>query len=125
MGCYFFFFGWLSLAMGVFLWIVFRNNVPWNSYYCWLAAMGITTFLIYGLDKFLAILPLRSAIRVPEYILHGLALLGGCFGGWAGMVFWGHKNNHHEHEDIWNVLFLSSVGHGMIMVALYYVARYF
>ncbi len=123
MGCYYFFFGWLSLAMGVFLWIVLRNNLAWNPYFCWLLAMSITTFVIYGLDKFTASLPFKPPIRVPDHILHGLALLGGCFGGWAGMIVWGNKNSLSEHEGIWTILFLSSAGHGMIAAALYYITR--
>jgi uncharacterized membrane protein YsdA (DUF1294 family) len=53
----------------------------------WLIA-GIVTFAYYGYDKAQA---RRGGWRVPESILHLLALAGGFLGGWAGMYAFRHK----------------------------------
>jgi uncharacterized membrane protein YsdA (DUF1294 family) len=63
--------------------------MDWRLYYwIWLATASVITFLLYGFDK------ARSKTRgwrVPEIILHGLALSGGFPGGWAGRSIFRHK----------------------------------
>jgi uncharacterized membrane protein YsdA (DUF1294 family) len=54
----------------------------------WLAAVNVTTFGYYGYDKARARLAGR---RVPEVVLHGLALVGGSAGAWLAMRFFRHK----------------------------------
>ncbi len=54
----------------------------------WLTIINIITFLIYGYDKFQA---KRGGWRVPEKVLHGLALAGGFIGGWIGRAVFHHK----------------------------------
>jgi uncharacterized membrane protein YsdA (DUF1294 family) len=57
-------------------------------YLIWLAVASGLTFLLYGIDK------AQSKIkgwRVPEVVLHGLALLGGFPGGWIGRSLFRHK----------------------------------
>ena len=54
----------------------------------WLAIASGITFLLYGFDKAQSKLGGR---RVPEVILHGLALSGGFPGGWAGRSIFRHK----------------------------------
>jgi uncharacterized membrane protein YsdA (DUF1294 family) len=49
--------------------------------------------------------------RVPELILHLLALVGGFAGGWLGMAVFRHKSNYRRHPGIWAVLVLSTAGH--------------
>jgi uncharacterized membrane protein YsdA (DUF1294 family) len=54
----------------------------------WLAITGGITFVLYGLDKARA----RSkGWRVPEVVLHVLALSGGFAGGWVGRGVFRHK----------------------------------
>ena len=62
--------------------------MAWQYYGIWLAAASIITFLLYGLDKALAKM---NSWRVPEVALHGLALVGGFPGGWAGRSLFRHK----------------------------------
>jgi uncharacterized membrane protein YsdA (DUF1294 family) len=60
----------------------------WQLYLIWLAVMSAITFLLYGFDK------ARSKAggwRVPEVVLHGLALAGGFPGGWVGRSMFRHK----------------------------------
>lgn len=60
----------------------------WNPLWIWLASINLVTFLIYGFDKSEA---KSGGSRVPEIVLHGLALAGGFFGGWLGRYFFRHK----------------------------------
>jgi uncharacterized membrane protein YsdA (DUF1294 family) len=60
----------------------------WQWVGAWLAAVNLTTFAYYGLDKARA---RRAGRRVPEVVLHALALLGGSLGAFAGMRLFRHK----------------------------------
>jgi uncharacterized membrane protein YsdA (DUF1294 family) len=54
----------------------------------WILAANLTAFAYYGYDKSQA---RRDGRRVPEVVLHGLALLGGTLGAYAGMRVFRHK----------------------------------
>jgi uncharacterized membrane protein YsdA (DUF1294 family) len=60
----------------------------WYLYLIWLAIASVITFLLYGFDKAQS---KRVGWRVPEALLHWLALLGGFPGGWAGRSVFHHK----------------------------------
>lgn len=63
--------------------------MDWRLYYwVWLAVVSGITFILYGLDKLQS---RRGGWRVPEVVLHGLALAGGFPGGWAGRAMFRHK----------------------------------
>jgi uncharacterized membrane protein YsdA (DUF1294 family) len=57
-------------------------------YGIWVAATSFITFLLYGFDKAQS---KGGSWRVPEAVLHGLALAGGFPGGWAGRSLFRHK----------------------------------
>ena len=57
----------------------------------YLAAVSVTAFLLYGLDKAKA---RRKAWRIPEKVLLGIALFGGAPGALLGMVTFRHKTEH-------------------------------
>ena len=57
-------------------------------YWIWLVIASVITFLLYGVDKTLS---RGKGQRVPEVVLHGLALAGGFPGGWAGRSIFRHK----------------------------------
>ena len=57
----------------------------------WLAVMSTALFITMGADKRRA---RRGARRVSERRLFALALIGGAFGGWAGMYAFHHKTRH-------------------------------
>jgi len=59
----------------------------WN----WIIAWSGATFLLYAVDKLEARI---GRLRVPENVLHALALIGGAPGGWAGMALFRHKIRH-------------------------------
>jgi uncharacterized membrane protein YsdA (DUF1294 family) len=54
----------------------------------WVAGWTLPAFAMYGIDKRQA---RQTGWRVPEAVLHGLALVGGVIGAWAGRAFFHHK----------------------------------
>lgn len=54
----------------------------------WIVAWSLPAFAVYGIDKRQA---QAAGWRVPEVVLHGLALVGGVPGAWLGRVVFRHK----------------------------------
>jgi uncharacterized membrane protein YsdA (DUF1294 family) len=82
----------LTLALTVGLLFLFRVRMSLDHWYvllgCWLVAINVVTFGYYAFDK------ARSKVsrsRVPEVVLHGLALAGGTLGAYLGMLQFRHK----------------------------------
>ena len=57
----------------------------------YLLAVNITSFLLYGIDKYKA---KKGRWRISEAILLLMAVIGGSIGAWAGMRLWHHKTMH-------------------------------
>ena len=55
---------------------------------CYLLAINIATFLLYGIDKYKA---KKGKWRISEATLLTMAAIGGSIGAWAGMRVWHHK----------------------------------
>ncbi len=74
------------LGIGLFLacWLLLR----WSPLLAWLVGWAPVAFVAYGLDKRAAT---RGDWRIPELVLHGLALIGGVIGAWAGRFAFRHK----------------------------------
>jgi uncharacterized membrane protein YsdA (DUF1294 family)/cold shock CspA family protein len=66
--------------------LVMAGGVPWLVAY--LIGVNTTTFLFYGYDKAIAG---SRRLRVPENVLHGLALCGGSLGALLGQKVFRHK----------------------------------
>ena len=62
----------------------------------WLVAINAVTFLVFGLDKWLAKRKENrpETRRIPETVLFLLATLGGSIGALLGMRVWRHKTLH-------------------------------
>ena len=73
--------GWLSFGV---LWLV----LDWSPILAWLVGWSIPTFAINAIDKAQAG---RGGWRVPEWLLHALALSGGVIGAWVGRIAFHHK----------------------------------
>ena len=58
---------------------------------CYLLAVNIDTFLLYGIDKYKA---KKGKWRISEATLLTMAAIGGSIGAWAGMRLWHHKTMH-------------------------------
>jgi uncharacterized membrane protein YsdA (DUF1294 family) len=74
----------LGVALFLFAWLVLH----WSPLLAWLVAWTPVAFIAYGMDKRAAI---RGDWRIPELVLHGLALIGGVVGAWAGRFAFRHK----------------------------------
>lgn len=71
-------------------------HTPTGWLVCWLAAINLITFLVFGFDKFKAKYKEthEAARRVPERTLFLLAAVGGSVGALLGMRVWHHKTLH-------------------------------
>ena len=74
----------LRLALFLVCWLVLH----WSPLLAWLVGWMAVAFAAYGVDKRAAV---RGDWRIPEIVLHGLALIGGVIGAWAGRLVFRHK----------------------------------
>jgi uncharacterized membrane protein YsdA (DUF1294 family) len=86
----------LALAGTVGLWYWLSGKWAWQPWLAaWFVSVNVTAFAYYGLDKARAGGNPNSVTagrrRVPEAVLHGLALLGGSIGAYLGMQLFHHK----------------------------------
>ena len=58
---------------------------------CYLLAINIATFFLYGIDKYKA---KKGRWRISEATLLLMAVIGGSIGAWVGMRIWQHKTMH-------------------------------
>ena len=72
-----------GVAAFVLLWLLGVSPIL-----AWVAGWTLPAFAMYGIDKRQAE---RDGWRVPEALLHGLALIGGVIGAWAGRAVFHHK----------------------------------
>jgi uncharacterized membrane protein YsdA (DUF1294 family) len=72
-----------GVAAFVLLW---RLGLP--PLLAWVAGWTLPAFAMYGIDKRQA---QNDGWRVPEMVLHGLALIGGIIGAWVGRYIFRHK----------------------------------
>jgi uncharacterized membrane protein YsdA (DUF1294 family) len=79
--------------------------------YAYLAAVNLCTFLAYGYDKASA---MGGRLRIPEVVLHVLALVGGSAGAWVGQKAFHHKTVKSSFQRaFWLILALQALGVGL------------
>ncbi|MFN8518603.1 MAG: DUF1294 domain-containing protein [Chloroflexota bacterium] len=78
----------------------------------WMAGWTPVAFAAYGIDKRAAV---RGGWRLPELVLHGLAVIGGVIGAWAGRLVFHHKTRH---PSFLVVLVLASILWGAIVLGV-------
>jgi len=78
----------IAVPLIIVLVLILALTTTWTFYWIWLIALSIITFLLYGYDKGQSKL---GGLRVPEIVLHVLALAGGFPGGWLGRAVFYHK----------------------------------
>ncbi len=106
-----------AAVVGVITYGVLFYATGLSLYIIWLIALGLATFMLYGFDKLEARRFGEGAKnRVPERLLHLLALLGGFGGGWLGMFLFWHKIRK---IWFWVVLIAATALH------LFWVAQFF
>ena len=82
----------------------YQINTPIIDY---IIALNITTFLLYGYDKMISS---TDKLRVPEYNLHALALLGGSPAGLSAQKFFRHKTIKGSFQVVYWFIVLGQMG---------------
>jgi uncharacterized membrane protein YsdA (DUF1294 family) len=77
-----------SLLLGIGLFVLLWLVLGWSPLLAWIAGWTPVAFAAYGVDKRAAV---HGSWRIPEAWLHGLALVGGVIGAWAGRAVFRHK----------------------------------
>ena len=80
-----------------------------NAFYACLIGMSVIAFVFYGYDKRQAI---RNRSRVPEVILHMLALLGVTPGAFLGQLVFRHKTKKLRFRIVFLAIVLLQAGVG-------------
>ncbi|MEG1593923.1 MAG: DUF1294 domain-containing protein [Oscillibacter sp.] len=65
---------------------------PMGLLACWLVALNLATFVMFGVDKWKS--THQTKRRIPERNLLLSAALGGSIGAFLGMRVWHHKTLH-------------------------------
>ncbi len=99
----------IALVIGLIL------LTDWPALLIWLAAVNLTTFAMFGIDKAAA---KADGPRIPEIVLHAFTLLGGFLGQLLGRILFNHKTNFKRHPSFTIVLIVSAI----LWVGLAYLA---
>ncbi len=79
---------WAVLIICSFGFLVWKFETPWQLLL--IASLNGSTFILYGVDKMLAI---QQERRIPEYILYLAAFAGGAGGALLSMYLLHHKTS--------------------------------
>ena len=74
------------------LFLLLWKQWNWKCYWAWWTGLSVVTLFVYGFDK--AQSRRDGGQRVPEVVLHVLALAGGVAGAWVGRAVFRHKTLH-------------------------------
>ena len=77
----------LGLGASVVLFLLLYFQTSWWWYWNWLLATSAITFVMYGVDKTQA---KRDGGRIPNAILHMMAIIGGFIGALFGRIVFNH-----------------------------------
>lgn len=99
----------LAAALAL-IWVV---AVGAHWYLGWLVAWSGALFALYGYDKRQA---RDGGPRVPERLLHLMALAGGAAGGWLGMLVFRHKTRRPVFRVVLGVAVALQAGLGLWLI---------
>lgn len=106
-----------TLALAALFFFAARRPTAWYALLgLWFVAVNVVTFVYYAFDKARA---RRATGRVPESVLHGLALAGGTIGAYAGMALFRHKTVKSSFRLLFWVI---AVMQGLLILAVVYRA---
>ena len=77
-----------------------------SGWLAYLVSISLVTLCSYGIDKRRAV---RSGRRIPEVVLHVLALAGGSPGAALGQVLFRHKTHKRAFRVVWLLIVLLQV----------------
>ena len=103
----YFIFGLSSIIVVVALFTYLYLNSTLHPVVNYLIAINITIFLLYGYDKLIAG---GEKLRVPEWNLHALALLGGSPAGLSAQKFFRHKTIKSSFQLVYWAIVVVQVG---------------
>jgi len=103
----YFIFGVTSLLITVAIFTYLYLSHKSHPILAYLIAINITTFLLYGYDKLISA---GEALRVPEWNLHALALLGGSPAGLSAQKFFRHKTIKGSFQLLYWLIVVVQVG---------------
>jgi uncharacterized membrane protein YsdA (DUF1294 family) len=99
-------FGAIAAALiGMSLLFARQQRFAWVPAY--FVGVNAATFLLYAYDKAVAG---RGRLRVPEAVLHALAIVGGTFGGLIGQRLFRHKISKASFQRVFVATALLQVG---------------
>ncbi|MCA9948079.1 MAG: DUF1294 domain-containing protein [Anaerolineales bacterium] len=101
-----YFFGLIGIVATAVLFIIMQATTNWAWMLNWLISASVVTFVFYALDKGSA---KAGTYRIPEMILHLMAIIGGFVGALLGMLVFRHKTNFREHPVFLPVIIISFV----------------
>ncbi len=107
----------LGLVVTAVLLIVLKFTTTWSFYLIWLLSLSVTTFMLFGLDKSLAV---ANQKRVPEIVLHLFTLLGGFLGQFFGRLVFRHKISSAKGLAFNGVLVISILLHAGLIYFFYF-----
>ncbi len=101
-------FGLLALVATLLLYFGGTAWLSLSPTLAYIAAINLVTLGLYGYDKLVAG---GEAGRIPELILHGVALVGGSPAAWAGQQVWRHKTAKSRFQLIfWGIVLIQLTG---------------
>ena len=83
------------------------------AYAIYYLIMNVWTYILYAVDKKRSV---RRQWRIPEAVLLGMALLGGCIGAYIAMQRYHHKTHHIQFAMGIPAIFLL---HGRLVIFLF------
>jgi uncharacterized membrane protein YsdA (DUF1294 family) len=111
----------IALGLCISLARSFESRLTVHPYVSWVAACSIIAWAFYAWDKRTAELSkILKGWRVPEVLLHLLALMGGFPGAWVGRAMFNHKTNAKRHPSILIILIVSAILHALLIVRMLY-----
>lgn len=95
-------------------------TTKWPYYLNWLLSLSVTTFILFGMDKGLAV---ANQKRVPEIVLHLFTLLGGFLGQFFGRIMFRHKISRAKSLAFNGVLVISLILHAGLIYLFYFYQK--
>lgn len=100
-------FALVSIAIGLTIFFILKLKTDTHTLINYIISINITTFLLYGYDKFIAS---TNALRVPELNLHALSLLGGSPAGLVAQKFFRHKTVKSSFQTLYWLIVSLQIG---------------
>ena len=98
-------FGFISATITIAIFAYLSQQI--NPIWAYLVGINITTFLLYGYDKQIAS---SDRLRVPEWNLHGVAILGGSPAGLISQQLFRHKTLKGSFQLVYWLIVMVQIG---------------